>query len=79
MDKNTDHRQVNIGDKVLVVLNGEAKELEIVDVPRGDPGNGRISWLTPLAQALLGKTFPENVTVKLPNGRTIECKLIKIV
>ena len=35
--------KINIGDKVLVVVNGEAQELEIVDSPVGDPKKSKIS------------------------------------
>jgi transcription elongation GreA/GreB family factor len=79
MSKGNNHHQVVVGDKVLVILNGEAKELEIVDVAESNPKLGRISWLTPLAQALLGKTFPEKVKVKLPSGELMDCQLVRIV
>jgi len=69
--------KINIGDKVLVVVNGEAQELEIVDSPVGDPKKSKISFLTPLAQAILGKGYPSRITVKLPNGNNLECQLIK--
>ncbi|MDD2807611.1 MAG: GreA/GreB family elongation factor [Patescibacteria group bacterium] len=67
---------VNIGDKVKVILDGAIRELEIVDVPTGDPKHGVISYLSPLARALLGKRYPSQVTVKLPNGNTLECRLL---
>lgn len=72
-------KTIEIGDKVLVVLNNEVKELEIVDLPVGDPKAGKISWLAPIAQAILGKSCPENVVVKLPNGETLECQLLRPV
>jgi transcription elongation GreA/GreB family factor len=68
---------IKIGDKVLVALNGEVKELEIVDFPTGDPKSGKISFLSPLAKAILGCRYPSRVTVKLPNGNAIECRLFK--
>ena len=71
------YNKINIGDKVLVVINGEAQELEIVDLPEGDPKKGKISFLTPLAQAILGQSYPNRVTVKLPNGNHLECQLLR--
>jgi len=71
-------KKIGIGDKVLVVINNEAKELEIVDLPQGDPAKGIISWLSPIAQAILGKGYPEKVTVKLPNGKTLDCQLVRL-
>jgi len=68
---------VKVGDKVLVALNGAIKELEIVELPQGDPGKGKISWLAPLAQAILGHQYPDRVVVKLPDGKTLECQLLE--
>ena len=71
-------KPVSVGDKVLVVVNQEAKELEIVDLPQGDLRQGKISWLSPIAQAVLGKRQPQTVTVRLANGKTIDCRLLKV-
>ncbi len=68
---------VNIGDKVLVVINNEAKEFEVVSTT-GDPNQGKISFLSPIAQALLGKKPSQIVTVRLPNGETLDCQLLRI-
>ena len=70
-------KTIDIGDKVIVVINGEAKKLEIVDLPQGDPKSGKISFLSPLAKAILGRHYPERVVVKLPNGKTLECQLLQ--
>ncbi|MFA6215896.1 MAG: GreA/GreB family elongation factor [Patescibacteria group bacterium] len=69
-------KTIGIGDKIDVIINGEVKELEIVDLPQGDARRGKISWLSPLAQALLGKKRPSRVVVQLPNGKTVECRLL---
>ncbi len=68
--------KIGIGDKVLVVINGEVKRLEIVDLPNGDAKKGIISYLSPLAQAIIGHKYPERVIVKLPDGDTLECELV---
>jgi len=70
--------RVKIGDKVLVIINNEAKELEIVDLPKGDLSHGKVSFLSPIAKALLGKSYPQIIKVKLPNGEMMDCKLMKI-
>jgi len=70
-------KRIGIGDKVDVIINGAVKELEIVDLPQGDPKSGKISFLSPIAQAILGKTYPQRVVVKLPNGKNIECRLLR--
>ena len=69
--------KIGIGDEVLVVINGEVKRLEIVDLPRGDAKKGIISYLSPLAQALIGHKYPDRITVKLPDGGTMECELVQ--
>lgn len=69
--------KVKIGDKVLVALDGAIRELEIVDLPDTDPSKGKISFLSPLAQAILGSKYPNKVVVKLPNGDTLECQLLR--
>ncbi|MBI5221794.1 MAG: GreA/GreB family elongation factor [Candidatus Magasanikbacteria bacterium] len=70
---------INIGDKVLVAINHEVKELEIVDIPDSNPKLGKISFLTPLAKAILGKSCPNRVVVRLPNGNDLECRLLKLM
>ncbi|NUM25759.1 MAG: GreA/GreB family elongation factor [Candidatus Buchananbacteria bacterium] len=71
--------KIKVGDTVLVVLNGEVKRLEIVELPQGDPKKGVISYLSPIAKAILGHSYPDRVTVKLPNGNTLECELLEAV
>ena len=71
--------KIKIGDEVIVVLNGGVKRLKIVDMPKGDPKKGIISYLSPIAQAILGHGYPERIKVKLPNGGTIDCELIRPV
>ncbi|MBI3290925.1 GreA/GreB family elongation factor [Candidatus Falkowbacteria bacterium] len=70
---------IKVGDKVLVVIDGSVQELEIVDLPQGDPKKGKISFLSPLARAILGHKYPELVRVKLPNGNTLDCQLVRPV
>lgn len=70
-------KKINIGDKVTVIINGKIQDLEIIDLPQGDPKSGKISFLSPLARAILGHSYPERVMVKLPNGNTLECELLQ--
>ena len=72
-------QSVKIGDKVLVVIDKEAKELEIVGLPSGDPSHGKVSFLSPIAKALLGKKPPQTITVQLPNGNTMDCRLMELL
>jgi transcription elongation GreA/GreB family factor len=74
-----DNTKVKIGDKVTVVLNGQVRDLEIVALPNGDLQKGIISYLSPIAKAILGHSYPEKITVKLPNGNLVDCELVKPV
>ena len=63
------------GDRVTfgstIALEDEAgKEYryQIVGSDEADPAKGRISILSPLARALVGKTVGDTVTAQLPNG-----------
>lgn len=69
--------KIKIGDKVTVVIEGTVKDLEIVDFLEGDLKKGKVSFLSPIARAIIGHRYPEQVTIKLPNGKTLNCRLIK--
>jgi len=69
-------KKISIGDRVTVVINGKVQDLEIIDLPQGDPKEGKISFLSPIARAILGRCYPDHVVVKLPNGNTVECELL---
>jgi transcription elongation factor GreB len=40
-----------------------------VGVDEADPAAGRISWIAPLAKALLGRKAGESAVLKLPDGQ----------
>ena len=56
---------------------GTRTTYQIVGVDELDPKNGRISWQSPLARALLGKKAGDSVVVKKPKGDEEVC-VIKI-
>ena len=69
-----DQRQI-AGDKVLFACTvtveneeGVQKVLSIVGVDEIDPSRGRISWVSPIGQALLGSHEGDVVSVKTPGG-----------
>lgn len=47
---------------------GEQHEVSIVGLDELDPAHGRISWLSPLAQVLLGASVDDVVTLESPAG-----------
>lgn len=48
--------------------NSDTKVYQIVGEDELDPLAGKISWKSPLAKALLGKSVDDEVVVQKPNG-----------
>ncbi|MFH1611638.1 MAG: GreA/GreB family elongation factor [Patescibacteria group bacterium] len=68
---------VVIGSLVTVVVNGKQRQLEILGSHESNPLKGRISYLSPIGQALLGHRFGEKINIKV-QGREIEYEIISI-
>ncbi len=61
--------QVFFGATVtLMAENGEEKIYSIVGIDEADVSRGRISWISPLAKALIKAREGDTVTVKTPGG-----------
>jgi transcription elongation factor GreA len=61
---------VDVGERVTVrdVETGEQLEYELVGSFEGDPASGRVSSLSPLGRALLGRAPGEIAVVEAPKG-----------
>lgn len=68
---------VEIGSKVILSDNKRTIEIEIVGSKEANPLDGKISFSSPLGEALLGKREGQKVIVKTPKGE-IEYRIIKI-
>lgn len=71
---------VGLGDRVTVLEKGaeESEEYHLVGAAEANPSAGRISFKSPLGQALIGKKVGETVTVKAPDGDLVfEVKAIE--
>lgn len=56
--------EVTFGSRVKIVRDGHAEEtVEIVGEDESDPATGHVSWVAPLAVALMGGRPGETVTV----------------
>lgn len=55
--------------------NEEEKTYRIVGLDEADAAKGDISWVSPMAKALLGKSLGDEVSVQLPEGT----KIVEIV
>lgn len=51
------------------IETGEKKEYTILGPDEADPAKGSISFLSPVAQALLGKEIGDEVNIVIPKGR----------
>lgn len=63
-----DSDQVFFGATVRVRSPSQERELTIVGVDEVDPARGCVSWLSPVAKALLKAREGDTVTVRAPGG-----------
>jgi transcription elongation factor GreB len=63
-----DTDQVFFGATVRVKGRDDVKELTIVGVDEVDPAHGRVSWVSPIAKALIKAREGERVTLRTPAG-----------
>ncbi|MDD2731725.1 MAG: transcription elongation factor GreA [Candidatus Pacebacteria bacterium] len=68
---------IEIGSDVLIDFDGKKQKITIVGSEQADPIKGRISYESPLGQAILTKSKGDKVKIDI-NGEKIECKIIKI-
>jgi transcription elongation factor GreB len=70
--------RVLFGAKVTVEEPGSRRgSYRIVGIDESDPSAGRISWISPLAKALLGRREGETAVLRLPVGER-RLRIIKI-
>ena len=70
---------VSVGTHVKIEdEDGEVEEYDITGATEADPLNGKISDESPVGAALLGQKAGQTVTVSLPNGGTIDYKILEI-
>lgn len=64
--------KVYIGDRARFVLNGEPKEMEVVDILPPDKNlEGKMAFALSI-QDVLGRGYLEKINLQLPDGRIIE-------
>ena len=63
------HERVYFGATVTVAdESGAERTVSIVGVDEIDPGRGRVSWISPIATALLKASVGDVVTLRTPRG-----------
>jgi len=72
------HEEVRFGATVLVrERNGEAARYRIVGVDETDIDRGWVSWLSPIAKALLNARLGQRVRFRFPSGEA-ELEIVDI-
>ncbi|MDK2896890.1 MAG: transcription elongation factor GreA [Candidatus Atribacteria bacterium] len=71
-EEESNGERIHLGVKVVLEKLGSGNQVEyaIVDSVEADPSQRKISFESPLAQALLGKKQGEEVEIKVPAGLT---------
>jgi transcription elongation factor GreA len=77
--ENGSKEAVDIGCKVTIrdIAYGDEETYTIVGSTEVDPGNGRISFKSPIGRALMGRRVTEQVEVQTPSG-IIEYEIVTI-
>ena len=60
--------QVFFGATVKIRSGNQTREITIVGVDEVDPAHGRVSWVSPIARALLKARAGDTVTLRSPAG-----------
>jgi transcription elongation factor GreA len=68
---------VAVGSSVVVDMDGEENTWQIVGANEADPGRGRISYSSPVGQALMGRHVGDEVVAQLPRGE-LRLRLIEV-
>ncbi len=68
---------IGLGSRVTVETGGDELQLTIVGMSESDPSNGRVSTMSPVGKALLGKAVGETTVVRTPRG-DVEYRVIAI-
>ena len=73
-----EHERVYFGATVTVTdESGAQRTVSIVGVDESDAGRGRVSWISPIATALLKGSVGDVVTLKTPRGSE-ELEIVEI-
>jgi transcription elongation factor GreA len=66
-----------VGSAVVVEIDGETSTWWLVGSTEADPASGRISYVSPVGRALLGRRAGDEVIAQLPRGQ-LQIRLIEV-
>ncbi len=76
--KSQEQDSVRFGASVTVAdEDGNEKLYQIVGVDESDPAKGKISWISPIAKALISAKKGDVVTLEVPDG-DVELEILEI-
>ncbi len=76
IESQEEYDQVRVGARVTIKEGDyEPETYHLVGTKEADPGNGRISYESPIGKALIGHKVGDTVTATLPNGNTINFEI----
>lgn len=70
--------KVVMGGTVEVEVDGDHETFTLVGSAESDPAKGLVSIESPLGEALLGAKVGEVVKVAIPDGGTVDYKIVKV-
>ena len=68
---------IQLGSTVTVLVRTQEKTYELVGPAEANPSKGRISYLSPVGEALLGHRAGERVTLQTENGE-VEYQILSV-
>ncbi|MBL7141944.1 transcription elongation factor GreA [Patescibacteria group bacterium] len=77
VDIKKDSDKIGIGSRVKLKIKNDIKTFTITGAEGADPANNRISYQSPIGEALLGRNLNEKVTIKTPQGQ-IDAEIVEI-
>jgi transcription elongation factor GreA len=69
---------IGLGSRVQVQIESMNQEFTLVSSAEADPAAGLISNESPLGKALVGAKVGDSVTVEIPDGGTVEYKILAV-
>ena len=70
--------KIGLGSTVDLIINGKQKTYRILGPQEADPSKGRISHLSPLGSALMGKSVGDIVDYKTPDGLPSQVEVVEV-
>lgn len=75
--ENSTTDEIGVGNRVTVEINNNLEDLHVVGEFEADPMNKKLSNISPIGRALIGKKVGDVIEIEIPSGR-IKYKIIAI-